>query len=67
MSKIQGRAETDEEKRIVLARLLEVWKKTPHARLGQLLLGNSTEVELYFVEDETLVEKLEMQVKARST
>lgn len=34
---IAGRAETDEQKREVVERLLRIWCKQPHLRLGQLL------------------------------
>ncbi len=44
----------------MLARIEELWKKAPQLRLGQLL-GNcaKAEVQLYHMEDDVLLEKLE--------
>ena len=57
----KGRAETDEQKKAVMAKLLKAWKASPLQRLGQLL-SNATlmsgQTELFYVEDESLVEKV---------
>lgn len=44
----------------MLARIEELWKKAPQLRLGQLL-GNcaKTETQLYYMEDDVLLTKLE--------
>jgi hypothetical protein len=44
----------------MLAKIAELWKKTPQLRLGQLL-GNcvSKEIQLYYIEDEDLLTRLE--------
>ncbi len=44
----------------MLARIEELWKKSPQLRLGQLL-GNcaKAEVQLYYMEDDVLLERLE--------
>ncbi len=44
---------------VVMRVVEELWKKHPDMRLGQLL-GNSfsSELKLYYAEDEVLVEKL---------
>ena len=49
---------------LVLAKIEEIWKKCPQLRLGQLL-GNcaKSEVVLYYMEDEVLLEKLEAMYK----
>lgn len=44
----------------MLAKIEEIWKKVPQLRLGQFL-GNcvSKEIQLYHMEDDVLLEKLE--------
>lgn len=45
---------------LMLAKIKELWEKAPQLRLGQLL-GNcvSKEIQLYYMEDDVLLEKLE--------
>ena len=44
----------------MLAKLAELWKKAPDLRLGQFLLNSvPKEIQLYFIEDEDLLSKLE--------
>jgi hypothetical protein len=55
-----GRAETDEQKKHVMDRLLDAWKKIPELRLGQLInnaIGN--EQNLFYYEDFDLVREAE--------
>jgi len=61
---VKGRADTDEKKRVVIDRILTVWKRNPHLRLGQLLvnltLPNIDAIDrLFYIEDEELVAILE--------
>jgi hypothetical protein len=48
----------------MLAKVEELWKKSPHLRLGQLL-GNcaKSEVVLYYMEDDVLLEKMKAMYK----
>lgn len=55
---MKNRANTLEEKNLILIRLAALWKKRPELRLGQLI-GNYLESELYYIEDFDLIEKLE--------
>ena len=43
----------------IINRLEDIWLEFPDLRLGQLLLNVSKDPELYYLEDETLIEKLE--------
>lgn len=52
-----GRAKTPEDKKQVIARLLDVWLNVPDLRLGQLI-GNAMG-DLYWAEDEFLIRELE--------
>jgi hypothetical protein len=59
-----GRAENATQKEEILGRLLEVWKKNPSLRLGQLIgnIYHSNDrggVSLYYAEDYPLVTALE--------
>ena len=48
----------------VLNKVQEIWKKVPQLRLGQLL-GNTckSELQLYYLEDKALLERLEAMYK----
>lgn len=50
---MSDRAETPEQKRAVIERLLAVWLRTPQQRLGQLL-DNVCSGSPFYVEDERL-------------
>jgi hypothetical protein len=43
----------------ILYRLENIWLEFPDLRLGQLLLNVSKDPELYYLEDEKLIDKLE--------
>lgn len=58
MKKIIGRAETPEEKRIVLERFYTLWMRYPQLRFGQLIKNAFLE-DIYYVEDEPFIEGLE--------
>ncbi|HEY5268191.1 MAG TPA: hypothetical protein VII94_03575 [Candidatus Saccharimonadales bacterium] len=70
MEKIPNRAETYEEKKLVMEKLLEVWAKYPDLRLGQLIISviykllpptalhSAINIALNIIEDSTLVEKV---------
>lgn len=58
-----GRAVTDEQKRVVMERLLAAWMKMPELRLGQLLVAGVTGRDVFYVEDETLVRCAERLVE----
>lgn len=53
---LKGRAFTDDEKKDAVQALLAAWLKTPHLRLGQLLVCATTNSDLFYVEDSTLVD-----------
>lgn len=57
---IPGRAHTLEQKRALLARLLDAWAspKGRHLRLGQLVV-NAGVIEPFYVEDVELVDLVE--------
>ena len=57
---IQGRAETYEQKRAIMEKVLSYWAQYPNLRLGQLI-QNAADVRganVFYVEDEKLVELL---------
>jgi hypothetical protein len=60
---IHGRAETPEQKRAIIEKLLQIWLMQPHSRLGQLIVnkapGLHPNAPLYYVEDEDLVALME--------
>jgi len=70
-----GRAQTPEEKRMIVTRLLEAWVLVPELRLGQLIenvlahdVGANTgflAVRLFQAEDEAFVAMVEQWVRAR--
>lgn len=59
---VPGRAETDDEKRVIIERLYTLWSKNPKLRLLQLI-GNVFIFEMgsgfYYLEDEEALKKLE--------
>jgi hypothetical protein len=58
MGKIQGRAQTPEEKKAVIGRILRAWEANPSLRLGQLI-ANSVGPDIYNTEDLDLASLLE--------
>ena len=42
----------------ILLELKEIWEKYPDLRLGQLLLNTFQEQQLYYLEDEEIIEKV---------
>ena len=57
---IKGRAETYEQKRAVMEKILAAWTAVPHLRLGQLLENSVNSMHsTFYVEDEVLAEKVE--------
>ena len=61
INQIKNRAETPEQKADVLKRILDCWtNQMPSLRLGQMLLNLVEEdSQLWLVEDESLVKRLE--------
>lgn len=65
----EGRALTPEQKRAVVERLYAAWLASPSQRLGQLTVntmqmvvpegGKELVSRLFYIEDETLIEKIE--------
>lgn len=51
----------------ILARLNILWKEYPDLRLGQLLLNACTDPQLYYIEDEELISKLERLYLSNNT
>ena len=60
-----GRAETPEQKRAVIERILAAWERAPEIRFGQLLVNannastSASAVALFYAEDEALAEAVE--------
>ncbi len=60
-----GRADTDDKKRVILERVLTIWKKNPQLRLGQLVVNHMGGAnidplsQLFYIEDEDLASLLE--------
>ena len=48
---------------IILNQIHEIWLNYPDIRLGQLLLNATKDSELYYLEDENLIKKLEEYYK----
>jgi hypothetical protein len=59
-SALPNRAKTDDQKRECLEKILEVWKKFPELRLGQLLVNaiNTHSPQVFYIEDVKLSEKV---------
>lgn len=64
MNIFQGKPRDPDRITPMLAKVEKIWKKSPDLRLGQLL-GNcaKSEVVLYYMEDDVLLEKLEAMYK----
>ena len=52
------RAVTDEDKKAVLDELYDFWVANPEMRLGQMLVNGTATVDLFYVEDFTLLDCL---------
>jgi hypothetical protein len=55
---MEDRAETDDQKRNVMNRLLDVWCRNPELRLNQLI-SNATKRDSYNIEDFELLRQIE--------
>ena len=67
---MNGRAETPEQKRAVVERILAAWEKSPTLRLGQLIENARYRVpgpkpDLFNIEDEALVIAVEVERDAK--
>ena len=60
---IKGRAETYEQKRAVMERILAAWASTEGMRLGQLLENAAGGFAIFYVEDESLATRTEAYAK----
>jgi len=59
-----SRARTEADKREIIERLLEAWKKAPMLRLGQLLCNSADKGHrLFYLEDSALAEGVERYIK----
>jgi hypothetical protein len=58
-ARVPGRAYSDEAKRIVIERILLVWKQYSDMRLGQLLENSAPASDINPVEDEKLADYVE--------
>jgi hypothetical protein len=59
---MRGRAETPEDKREIIERILAVWLSKPQQRLGQLIenaRGWNPQVDLFMIEDQDLADLVE--------
>ena len=61
MMGINGRAETDQQKRAIIERLFVAWCSAPSLRLGQLI-ENVFNRDVYYIEDEQFIEQIEQLV-----
>jgi hypothetical protein len=62
--KVEGRAQTFEEKRLVIMRLLHAWKFGAYdTRLGQLIVNALGKKDLFNIEDEELIKTIEAYIK----
>lgn len=61
---MKGRAETAEDKKAIIQRIMVAWLSKPNLRLGQLL-ENALPVEddLFYMEDDVLIGHLERYVR----
>ena len=67
MSGPKGRAETPEQKRAVMERVLKCWLRAPEQRLGQLLDNTVVSAalgDLFSIEDDGLVSGVERLITA---
>ena len=53
---VANRAESDDDKRQIVDRILDVWLRNPELRLGQLLTNTGG---IYYTEDFTLAKRVE--------
>jgi hypothetical protein len=60
VSYVNGRAKDDETKKQAIARILDVWKRNPELRLGQLIYLAANNEDIFDVEDAALVTEIEM-------
>lgn len=63
MAKANGRCFTDAQKEEFMTKLLELWKKAPALRFGQMLdnaLGNP--IDFFYVEDGVLLHLVEKSI-----
>mgnify|MGYP006319314983 CR=1 FL=1 len=58
---MSGRAETPEQKRAVIERILAAWLRMPDLRFGQLVsaAADRAEHDAFFIRDEALCEAVE--------
>ena len=60
MGFVNGRAKDDETKKQAITRILDVWKRNPAMRLGQLIYVATNGEDIFDVEDSQLVTEVEM-------
>lgn len=56
---VKKRAITNEEKKIIIDRLYEAWKKEPQMRLGQLITVAFKGLDFFYTEDEDFISTIE--------
>lgn len=58
---MKGRAVEEQEKAVLIERLLAAWKASPQQRLGQLLVNaaGAPGNDIFYVEDYALIERVE--------
>jgi hypothetical protein len=56
---MDGRAQAEYEKSLVIKRLFAVWRSNPNLRLGQLIENAVTPVAQYYIEDFPFIEAIE--------
>jgi hypothetical protein len=63
MGFVNGRAKDDETKKQAIVRILDVWKRNPELRLGQLIYLATNGEDIFDVEDAQLVTEIEMHFR----
>jgi hypothetical protein len=61
---MKDRAETPEQKRAVVERVLRGWLARPYLRLGQLLVNAAHNNDLFYLEDEHLAKRVDWPIGA---
>lgn len=56
------RACSPQQKKEIMERLYAVWINNPELRLGQLLYNAFPNVDIFYIEDEDFIQKLERRI-----
>ena len=56
---IKGRAHTDDQKLAIMQKITKIWMEFPELRLGQLLMNATNVNDIFYTEDDNLMEFVE--------